>query len=158
MANCLSLTGRIKTLSGNETTAKILGYAGLIPFLVFAAGSWVVLPYVNDSITILLNYAAIILSFMGAIHWGVAMAGDEIDSAKYYVASVIPALLAWIALLLPQTMALSLLLSGFIGLLIYDSKVEKVQHLPSWYIPMRIRLTITVSLCLAASLISVTLN
>lgn len=143
-------------MTANETGAKILGYAGLIPFVVFAVGSWVSLPYVEDATAVLLGYAAVILSFMGAIHWGMAMANNDAHGAKYFIASVIPALLAWLALLLSQPLALVLLLFGFVGLLVYDSRVEKSQHFPAWYIPMRARLTFVVALCLAVSLAAVT--
>lgn len=143
-------------MAANQTGAKILGYAGLIPFVVFAVGSWVSLPYVDDATAILLSYAAVILSFMGAIHWGLAMANQHDRGTHYFIASVIPALLAWFALLLSQPLALALLLLGFVGLLVYDKRVEKPQHLPDWYIPMRLRLTFVVALCLAVSLIAVT--
>lgn len=157
MVNYLCINRENNQLTANQTSAKILGYAGLIPFVVFAVGSWVSLPYVDDATAILLTYAAVILSFMGAIHWGLAMANNHVHGARYFIASVIPSLLAWLALLLPQPLALALLLFGFIGLLVYDKRVEHSQHLPGWYIPMRIRLTLVVALCLVASLVSVTL-
>lgn len=146
--NCHSSTGRIKRLPGNETVAKSLGYAGLIPFIVFSIGSWYQLPMISDSTYILTAYAAIILSFMGAIHWGVAMSSPEQQNGKYYIASVIPGLSAWLALLLPQRYAIILLIIGFIALIIYDWSVEKSQRLPGWYIPMRNRLTFVVVMCL----------
>lgn len=148
MVNYLSSTGRIKPLSGNEKTAKSLGYAGLIPFIVFSIGSWFQLPMISDSTYILTAYAAIILSFMGAIHWGVAMSSSDDQNGKYFIASVIPGLSAWLALLMPQRYAIILLMIGFIALIIYDCSVEKPQRLPGWYIPMRIRLTLVVVMCL----------
>ena len=69
-------------------------------------------------------YAAVILSFMGAVHWGVAMAGTDQQRGKHFIASVVPALIAWSALLLPQSLALLILLTGFIGLYAYDRSVE----------------------------------
>ena len=146
--NYLSSTGRIKPLPGNEKTAKLLGYAGLIPFIIFSIGSWFQLPFISDSIYILTAYAAIILSFMGAIHWGIAMSRSEYQNGKYFIASVIPGLSAWLALLLPQRYAITLLMIGFIALIIYDWSVEKPQRLPGWYIPMRNRLTLVVVMCL----------
>ena len=146
--NYLSSTGRIKPLSGNEKTAKSLGYAGLIPFIIFSIGSWFQLPMISDSTYILTAYAAIILSFMGAIHWGIAMSRSEDQNSKYFIASVIPGLSAWLALLLPQRYAITLLMIGFIALIIYDWSVEKPQRLPGWYIPMRNRLTLVVVMCL----------
>jgi hypothetical protein len=148
MENYLSSTGRIKPLPGNETTAKSLGYAGLIPFIVFSIGSWFQLPMISDSTYILTAYAAIILSFMGAIHWGIAMSSSEDQNGKYFIASVIPGLSAWLALLMPQRYAIILLMVGFIALIIYDWSVEKPQRLPGWYIPMRNRLTLVVVMCL----------
>jgi len=142
-------------LTGSETTGKALGYAGLMPFVVFSIGCWIPLPYIDNVPYILITYGAVILSFMGAVHWGVAMASKDQQRGSYIIASVIPALIAWLALLLPHSLALGLLLAGFIGLYGYDRSVEKVQELPGWYIPMRTRLTVIVSLCLAAVLLSI---
>jgi hypothetical protein len=158
MANYLSSTGRIKPLPGNESTAKVLGYAGLIPFVVFSIGCWIPLPMITNVAQILIAYAAVILSFMGAVHWGVAMSSTDQQRGKVFIASVIPALIAWPALLLSQPLAMSVLLSGFIGLYAYDRSVEKSQALPDWYIPLRTRLTFTVALCLAAALLAVTMR
>ncbi len=147
-------TGRIKLLSGNEKIAKALGYAGLIPFIIFSFGSWFSLPYITDAIQILIAYAAIILTFMGAIHWGVAMSSSDEKRGRYFIASVIPALVAWLALLFPALFALAILLVGFILLIAYDLAVEKSQEFPDWYIPMRTKLTSIVTLCLAGALTS----
>jgi len=145
-------------LTGSETTAKALGYAGLIPFVVFSIGCWIPLPYVTNAPYILITYGAVILSFMGAVHWGVAMANKDQQQGKFFISSVLPALIAWTALLLAQPLALVILLAGFIWLYTYDRSVEKAQALPGWYIPMRTRLTAVVVLCLASALLSVIMN
>lgn len=80
------------------------------------------------------------------------MANGNPPRASYFIVSVIPALVAWIALLLPQPLALGVLLAGFIGLLDYDQSVEKAQGFPGWYIPMRTRLTFIVALCLVIAI------
>jgi hypothetical protein len=141
-------------LPGNETTAKFLGYAGLIPFVTFSIGSWVALPYISDAVRALIAYAAIILAFMGAIHWGLAMSRASQQCSKYFITSVIPALTAWLALLLPDTLALIVLLCGFIALFAYDRAVKIPQALPDWYIPLRKQLTLVVILCLSGGLLS----
>ena len=102
MVNYHLLTGKTKTLSGNEKIAKTLGYAGLIPFITFGIGSWVETPYLSNTIYVLITYAAIILSFMGAIHWGMAMSKTDNKKNKYFIISVIPALSAWFSLLIPE--------------------------------------------------------
>jgi hypothetical protein len=145
-------------LPGNETTAKFLGYAGLIPFATFSIGSWIPLPFISDAVQILISYAAIILSFMGAVHWGLAMSKANQQRSQYFIASVIPALTAWVALLLPDTLALVVLLCAFIALFAYDRAVKIPQELPDWYIPMRKKLTLVVLICLSGALLSVALQ
>ncbi len=139
-------------MSGNETTAKALGYAGLIPFVVFSIGAWVRLPYVDNAIPVLVAYAAVILAFMGAVHWGIALSSAKSGRSPYYIASVVPALVAWLALLMPESYAIPVLLTAFIVLLAYDSAVTKPQQFPEWYVPLRIKLTLVVALCLASTL------
>ena len=155
MVNYHLLTGRIITLSGNEKIAKILGYAGLIPFIIFSIGSWIEIPYLYNTIYVLITYAAIILSFMGAIHWGMAMSKTDNKQNKYFITSVIPALAAWFSLLIPEFFSLIVLLIGFILLISYDLAVEKPQGFPNWYIPMRIKLTFVVLLSLVSALLSI---
>ena len=58
--------------------AILLGYAGLIPFISGAIGIWITpTAWRADVLTALLHYAAVILAFMGAIHWGLAMARER---------------------------------------------------------------------------------
>ncbi len=140
-------------MSGNESTAKILGYAGLIPFILLSIASWLQIPLDIDVTNMLLTYAAIIFSFMGAVHWGIAISSKQ-DSSEYLIVSVMPALIAWLALLAPQTYAFLLLLFGFIALYVYDRFAEKKQQLPGWYLPMRQRLTIVVVICLSGALLA----
>ncbi len=95
---------------------------------------------------------------MGAIHWGVAMSSDKEQRSQYFIASIIPVLTAWFALLLPDTWALLILLCGFIALLAYDRAVKQPQDLPDWYISMRNKLTLVVVLCLSSGMLSEVLN
>ena len=142
-------------MPGNVTTAKILGYAGLIPFVLFSIGSWVPLPLVHDAVAILIAYAAVILSFIGAVHWGVVMSNSEDRHSMQLLASVVPSLVGWIALLIPVIPALIILLLGFIIHILYDWSMHKKLVFPEWYLPMRIWLTSVVSICLVASIIAV---
>jgi hypothetical protein len=110
---------------------------------------------VTDALSVLIAYAAVILSFMGAIHWGIAMPAASKSRNSYLVASVIPALAAWVSLLLPAIPALILLLFGFITLFVFDIRSAKAQGFPEWYVPMRKNLTVVVAICLIAALSSV---
>ncbi len=83
---------------------RLLGYGGLLPFIFLA----LLIPFTLDYRTLfeiaLVNYGAVILSFVGALHWGFAMTVQDISVEQRrdrFIWSVIPALVAWVATLLP---------------------------------------------------------
>ncbi len=137
-----------------QQLARLLGYAGLIPFIVFSVATWVPIPAVTDPHTILISYAAMILAFMGAIHWGVAMTRENAIANAELGLSVLPALLAWLALLISTLLAYGLLLLGFAVLYWADSYTNRKGILPEWYLPMRKVLTAVVLLCLFAATVA----
>lgn len=138
-----------------EQLAKTLGYAGLIPFIVFSAGTWMTLPLMENAHTVLMTYAAIILSFMGAIHWGLAMSQNSSHANLQLGASVVPALLGWLALLIPMLYGYGLLALCFVVLYFADKLAGDKGLVPSWYLPMRVRLTTVVVVCLVIAALSV---
>ncbi|MES2900474.1 MAG: DUF3429 domain-containing protein [Pseudomonadota bacterium] len=134
--------------------ARALGYAGLIPFVGLAiaaladpraSGAWQQL---------LLYYGAVILAFVGALHWGVAMTDRALGERQRNVAygwSVVPALLAWLSLLLDPAVASALLAAGFGAHLLRDWRLAREAELPAGYLPMRFQLSAVAALCLALS-------
>src|SRR3990167_1949564 len=81
-----------------------LGYGGLIPFVALAAASVLAPDHRSLWSPALIAYGAVILSFVGALHWGIAMTAPQMPVRQrtiHYVWSVIPALLAWPAPLMP---------------------------------------------------------
>ena len=128
-----------------------LGYGGLLPFLALAAvGLWA--PSTPWWSAALLAYGAVILSFVGALHWGFAMAQSGLCTAertRCFVWSVVPSLLAWPAVLLPPAIGAALLIAGFVAHLIQDHWLAARTAMPGWYLPLRWRLTATACLCLA---------
>lgn len=130
---------------------SLLGYGGLLPFIFLA----LLIPFSLDHRPLfeiaLVNYGAVILSFVGALHWGFAMTaqGMSADQGRYrFIWSVIPALIAWIATLLPMPLGYLLLVIGFVVHLRQDKQLLRVMNLPAWYLPMRLRLTLVASVCL----------
>ena len=117
--------------------AKWMGYLGLLPFIFAAAGVWFNLPWV---IPILAAYGAVILSFVGAIHWGLAMVQRSVSAPVFY-ASIVPALVAWVALLIPTILGLPLLAAGFVGWRLWEQR-NVGPLLPGWFRAMRTVLTI----------------
>jgi hypothetical protein len=134
--------------------ARVLGYAGLIPFIALSISSWLPAPLGAESTDLLVLYAAIILSFMGAIHWGAALVNDTRHNSAHYTASVIPALVAWLAVLTAPPIAISLLLVSFIMLYRHDRNVNDQLGFAAWYLPLRKQLTVVVSICLSLALIA----
>jgi len=81
-------------------------------------------------------YGACILSFLGAIHWGYALAegsklGPSWSTLSY---SVSPSLIAWTSLLLHPVPGLMTLC---VGLAFALSKDLKITHFPAWYHALR---------------------
>ena len=131
-----------------------LGYGGLVPFLGLAVllaldperqGLW---------LRGLVAYGAVILSFVGALHWAFAMVlpglGPEQGRGRF-VWSVVPALLGWLAVWLATPYAVAFLLVGFVAHYGQDRRLVAACPLPDWYLPLRGRLTTVACLSLAVS-------
>ncbi len=131
--------------------ALILTAAGAIPFLALAIAPWLNFrPFGRPAVEPLSLYALAILSFMGAIHWGLAMAKPNTNQAANYAASVIPALVGWFALiLLPVALALRVMAAAFVLLVIYDIRATRRGIAPPWYPRLRIPVTVVVVTALA---------
>ncbi len=69
---------------------------------------------------------------------------------RCFVWSVVPALLAWSAFLFSPMLASFLLVTGFLAHYWQDRLLVAASHLPSWYLPLRFRLTTVACLCLMA--------
>lgn len=130
-----------------------LGYGGLLPFVGLAlAGLFdpTHLPLWHGT---MIAYGAIILSFVGALHWGFTMTLPSLRPqlrTVAYIWSVMPALLGWIALLLPAILASSVLIAGFIVHYALDRQIVRHANLPAWYLPLRLRLTAVACVCLVS--------
>lgn len=120
-----------------------LGWAGVAPFVAGAAGPFLgltIAPFTGQS---LLIYGAVILSFLGGIHGGLAIR-DEEPALERLVASSVPALLAWAAALAGGRGGLALLAAAFAGLLGYDIVATRRGIAPRWYAALRWPLTVVV--------------
>ena len=135
-----------------------LGYGGLIPFvglsllvmfgpadaMVFARG-------------LLIGYGAVILSFVGALHWAFAMTLPGLDRARKhrgYVWSVIPALMGFLAIAMDSALSLSLLIVGFALAYWQDADLANRASLPAWYPRLRAWLSTIACLSLLCGLLA----
>ena len=141
------------TLASSSTPRVVawLGYGGLVPFAVLAIATWAFPGHAAQLQAALRAYGAVILSFIGALHWAFAMTLPSLSQAQRSVAfawSTVPALLAWPALLLPLHAATGVLLAGFVLHWLQDRRLAAGQALPRWYLPLRTRLTVVACSCL----------
>jgi hypothetical protein len=130
----------------------LLGYGGLIPFVALAAMNLLdETRLVPNPSAWLMAYGAVILSFVGALHWAFAMLATKISRARRtqcYVWSVVPALIGFAALILNSGLSHSLLIVGFALAYWQDADLANKIDLPQWYPQLRARLSIVASLCL----------
>jgi len=133
-------------------TARWLGYAGLVPFVLGALLLWVLvlakadLPAQHTFAALALSaYAAVIISFLGGIHWGLAMRLSA-PPASLFVWGVVPALLAWVAVVMPAYAGL--VVHGVMLAVCYvvDRRVYPAHGMAHW-LTLRFRLSAVASFC-----------
>ncbi len=85
--------------------ARVLGYGGALPFFCGAiAASQQVSVLGFAPAHLLLSYGAVILSFLGGLHWGRVITSPNANGRSdfaWLIWSVCPSLLGWVSLLLP---------------------------------------------------------
>lgn len=136
-----------------------LGYGGLIPFLGLAALTGVYSG--TDTATVLAKYnmlyALCIVSFLGAVHWGLAISLStsaqkpeflgEISQAQFetrsFIWGVIPSLLAWLAGAFspaPHTLWILAVILAFVWLV--DQRLLTPMKAFDFYLRLRNHLTL----------------
>lgn len=143
------------SLAGIPPAARWLGLAGLLPFYACALALWLGPPDAS-ALSVLLAYAAVILSFLGAVHWGRALASPEQQNWSVLGWSVAPALIGWLAAgWMDAAPALLLLIVGFWAAFVVDMRAVADGRFPRWYLALRKLLSALVVLALAISLLAV---
>ena len=118
----------------------LLGLAGLLPFLfcgfesLTRAAVW--------ALPALVGYGAVTLAFLGAVHWGLALAPSPIapsaEAERMRLAlGTAPALAGWVALLLPSWAGLLLLIAGFIATAVAEAAGQRRALVPHGYMWLR---------------------
>jgi hypothetical protein len=134
-------------VAGSARTAQILTLAGAIPFVVCAfallvptlAPEWRKL-FSQGIIT----YAAIIISFLGGIQWGIGVATIDQQprtARSLFLLSVVPSLLAWALLFLPAAntggmrVIVATMLVAFVWVI--DALLHVQRVIPKWFFRLR---------------------
>jgi hypothetical protein len=136
-----------KLLPDVPAPAAMLGLAGVIPFAAGALGSFQPGALGALAIAALLAYGAVILSFLGGIHWGLAI-GQRDPSYRRLGVGVVPSLVGWVALLLGGAGGLLLLAAALVAVLGLDVQLARGGMAPAWFPRLRTVLTAAVVLCL----------
>jgi hypothetical protein len=132
-------------VSPASVPALILGVSGLFPFvglasmIGFGPDAWY-----HYSLMALAYYGAVILTFVGALHWGYALKRSALGGEAWlqYGFSVAPALMAWLSLLLPVWTALRLQAAGLLICYVFDRTMARNDSVPEWFMKLRAVLTV----------------
>lgn len=131
--------------------ASTLGYLGLLPFVIPTLLLVYDGPHTALWLHFLMTYAAVILSFVGALHWAFAMtlADLTLNQKRWGFAwSIIPALVAWVALLIASFDGMLVMAAFFAGNFMQDAYLAKSVGMPSWYMRLRFHLSFVAASCL----------
>jgi hypothetical protein len=160
-------------MRNNDPLVLLLGLLGLIPFLVCAylACAWRY-PAEGRALIALISYGAVILSFLGGVHWGFALAEPpaalaalpsvprERDPAHRprIALGVLPSLIGWLALLIADlapapVIALCVLIAGFLVVNIGEHSAYRRGWMPGRYLWLRWFLTIVVVALLVTTVV-----
>lgn len=127
--------------------AMRLAYAGLLPFVLGTALVWLIGDqnieahgFVSQGLS---AYAALTLSFLGGIHWGLAFrqtVSPPAPSQLPFVWGVVPSLMAWVAVMMPAYAGL--VLHGVMLILCYlvDRRLYPALGAANW-LTLRFRLS-----------------
>ncbi len=132
-------------------SARRLGHAGLLPFLVGAALVWLVREDAHPYATLAMSaYAAVIISFLGGIHWGLAFRHAEPPLALL-VWGVVPSLVAWVAVMMPPSAGLVVHGAMLVACYAVDRRIYAAEGVARW-LTLRFRLSAVAALsCFVAA-------
>lgn len=126
--------------------ALIPGLLGLLPFWGLALSTQLssgIDPLL--ALMALIMYGAVILSFVGALWWGMAVhAPPTAPRAMMFLWSVVPALIGWAAIMTEPTTGLRMLIAGLVLQWVLDGLLMRnfPSLIPRWVFRLRTLLTL----------------
>ena len=136
--------------------ATLLGLAGLLPFI--GCGLAALGPQGDRATLALVAYGAVILAFLGGVHWGFALE-DPVGRGERerLVLGVMPSLVGWVALLLAIAVrveaGIALVLLGMLGITAVETRARRSGLMPRGYMLLRYGLSAGVVVVLAVVLL-----
>lgn len=136
--------------------AGALGYVGLVPFvgcaLALLTSGDPQLRHVAERL--LVGYGAVILAFLGGVHWGLVLRERSDRAATVLVIGVMPSLAGVASTFMAFEMAMVVQVAAFGGWWFYENRVLGPGIVPADYIALRRWLTLVVIAALGLSLMS----
>ncbi len=144
--------------------AKSLGLLGVLPFWMLSPPVVSHLPIIqaalgisaSDCATLQLSYGATILSFLGGVHWGLAMTSLTPLKAtgERYIWSVVPCLAGFPTLVIPSEQAAAVQAALLGVVYVADRSWARRGGLPPWYMTLRGPLTVLAASGLAMTAVA----
>lgn len=139
----LTIWKDLKHLKSSPVPALTLGMSGLIPFASVPLYMLYTHAYIEHFAYAQLAYGACILSFIGGVRWGFVISESEGNNLKAdwfnLGYSVLPTLVAWGGLLLPQSLSILTVMVGIAGAAYFDTTVKEY---PAWFKALRFVLSL----------------
>lgn len=146
-----------------KTLPSALTLAGTLPFAASALSLIAGGPlHPTVAIVALVTYAAVILSFLGGIQWGIALSIHETapqSANRLFAVGILPALLGWGVLWLNSpAQQLGAALCVLLAAWVIDALLRVRNLLPAWFFKMRSIATLVAGASLAAALLKLTMR
>jgi hypothetical protein len=137
-----------------NTTAEIVSYAGVVPFVLCLLGVALLPNYGLRELAqrIAISYGAVVLAFVGAVHWGLALAGTLVWRPIRIAGAILPALIGAAGTVISGQRGLALLVVGFGVFWLYEHRNVGTE-LPAAYLSLRRNLSLVVCTLLAITMI-----
>ncbi|HWG30344.1 MAG TPA: DUF3429 domain-containing protein [Steroidobacteraceae bacterium] len=133
--------------------AEIAGYAGVAPFALCLLGVGLLPDYAQRELAqrVAVAYGAVVLTFVGGVHWGLALAGRMPWRPVRILGAVAPAVIAATAVVMGGQRGLALLVVGLGVFWLYEHR-QVGSELPDEYMSLRRNLSLGACILLALTL------
>jgi len=148
------LAGGLPYIGATATTVYLARQAGEAATGVLTnIDPGVAITVLHQALEVQMTYGAVMLSFLGALHWGFEFAGyGGVKGYPRLLLGAAPVIFGWSTLAFDPMNALILQWAGFTGLWYADLRATGAGWTPAWYSQYRFYLSILVGTCIIGSL------
>jgi hypothetical protein len=143
--------------AGVARVGRTLAFAGFLPFAAMAL--WLLgiapdHPWRQGTIVLLTGYAAVTLSFLGGIRWGLSLLQHDGERQRDMILGIVPPAIGWLALIAPPPLVFVFLAVAFAAQGAWDSLTLAPGSAPDWFRRVRIQLTLLVVAALVVAFVA----